>query len=107
MNQKISIIGAGIMGTGIAQVASKHGFSVSLVDSSQDALERSHSSLNLVMNRMVEKGKIDIEESDAILSRVHWTSEIGSINDSKLVIEAVIENMEVINLIISIQVLQH
>ncbi len=95
MKPNISVIGAGIMGTGIAQVASSHGSSVSLMDASKDALERSRSSLIFVMNRLVEKGKISIEESDAILSRVHWTSEIESITASELVIEAVIENMKV------------
>ena len=95
MKPNISVIGAGIMGTGIAQVASSYGSSVSLMDASKDALERSRSSLNFVMNRLVEKEKISIEESEAILSRVHWTSEIESIAASELVIEAVIENMKV------------
>ena len=83
------------MGTGIAQVASTYGSSVSLMDASKDALERSRSSLNFVMNRLVEKEKISIKESDTILSRVHWTSKIESIATSELVIEAVIENMKV------------
>ena len=95
MKQKISVIGAGTMGTGIAQVAATYGSTVSLIDTSQEALERSRSSLHSVMNRLVEKEKLSLEESGEILSRIQWTSDIKSISDSKLVIEAVIENMAV------------
>ena len=95
MKQKISVIGAGTMGTGIAQVAATYGSTVSLIDLSQEALERSKSSLHSVMNRLVEKEKLSLEESGEILSRIQWTSDIKSISDSKLVIEAVIENMAV------------
>ena len=95
MKQKISVIGAGTMGTGIAQVAAIYGSTVNLIDTSQEALERSRSSLHSVMNRLVEKEKLSLGESGEILSRIQWTSDIKSISDSKLVIEAVIENMEV------------
>nr|MCS5653574.1 3-hydroxyacyl-CoA dehydrogenase NAD-binding domain-containing protein [Candidatus Neomarinimicrobiota bacterium] len=95
MKQKISVIGAGTMGTGIAQVAATYRSTVSLIDTSQEALKRSKSSLHSVMNRLVEKEKLSLEESGEILSRIQWTSDIKSIADSKLVIEAVIENMAV------------
>ena len=95
MKQKLSVIGAGTMGTGIAQVAAIYGSTVNLIDTSQEALERSRSSLHSVMNRLVEKEKLSLEESGEILSRIQWTSDIKSISDSKLVIEAVIENMAV------------
>jgi len=95
MKQKISVIGAGTMGTGIAQVAATYGSVVTLIDTSQEALERSRSSLHSVMNRLVDKEKSSPEESGEILSRIQWTNEMESIADSELVIEAVIENMEV------------
>ena len=95
MKQKTSVIGAGTMGTGIAQVAATYGSVVTLIDTSQEALERSRSSLHSVMNRLVDKEKLSPEESGAILSRIQWTNEMESIADSELVIEAVIENMEV------------
>ena len=95
MKQKTSVIGAGTMGTGIAQVAATYGSVVTLIDTSQEALERSRSSLHSVMNRLVDKEKSSPEESGEILSRIQWTNEMESIADSELVIEAVIENMEV------------
>ena len=95
MKQKLSVIGAGTMGTGISQLAATHGWDVSLIDSNLDALGQSRSSLHSVMNRLVEKEKFSLEESGEILSRIQWTSDIKSISDSKLVIEAVIENMAV------------
>ena len=95
MKQKISVIGAGTMGTGIAQVVATYGSAVTLIDTSQEALERSRSSLHSVMNRLVDKEKLSPEESGAILSRIQWTNEMESVADSELVIEAVIENMGV------------
>ena len=95
MKQKLSVIGAGTMGTGISQLAATHGWDVSLIDSNLDALGQSRSSLHSVMNSLVEKEKFSLEESGEILSRIQWTSDIKSISDSKLVIEAVIENMAV------------
>ena len=57
MIKNILVIGAGTMGTGIAQVASSHGCIVTLIDSAPDAIERSKSYLDSVLNRLVEKGK--------------------------------------------------
>ena len=95
MKQKISVIGAGTMGTGIAQVAATHGYTVSLIDSALDALDRSKSGLHSVLNRLVDKNKISETDSDNILSKIKWSNEMADISDSELVIEAVIENLEV------------
>ena len=55
MSQLISVIGAGTMGSGIAQVAASNGCQVTIVDSSQLALENSKSKLKSILNRLVEK----------------------------------------------------
>ena len=93
--KKISVIGAGIMGTGIAQVAATHGCIVNLIDSAPDALHHSKSNLHSVLNRLIEKVKISEADSKNILSKIHWSIDMEDIAHSELVIEAVIENMEV------------
>ena len=64
--KKISVIGAGTMGTGIAQLAATHGCIVNLIDSAPDALEHSKFNLHSVLSRLVEKVKISEAESDNI-----------------------------------------
>ena len=95
MSQLISVIGAGTMGSGIAQVAASNGCQVTIVDSSQPALENSKSKLKSILNRLVGKGKISEEESQHIISNIKWTSEMKKISNSTLVIEAIVENLEI------------
>ena len=95
MSQLISVIGAGTMGSGIAQVAASNGCQVTIVDSSQPALENSKSKLKSILNRLVEKGKINEEQSKSILARIHWTTKMDEISNSNMLIEAIVENLEI------------
>ena len=95
MSQLISVIGAGTMGSGIAQVAASNGCQVTIVDSSQPALENSKSKLKSILNRLVEKGKINEEQTKSILARIHWTTKMDKISNSNMVIEAIVENLEI------------
>ena len=95
MSQLISVIGAGTMGSGIAQVAASNGCQVTIVDSSQPALENSKSKLKSILNRLVEKGKINEEQSKSILACIHWTAKMDEISNSNMVIEAIVENLEI------------
>ena len=94
MKEKISVIGAGIMGTGISQVAATHGVEVNLIDINSDILEKSKSNLSSIMERLIYKKKISIDESSSLLSKIQWTTDMNVISDSHLVIEAVIENID-------------
>ena len=95
MSQLISVIGAGTMGSGIAQVAASNGCQVTIVDSSQPALENSKSKLKSILNRLVEKGKINEEQSKSILVCIHWATKMDEISNSNMVIEAIVENLEI------------
>ena len=95
MSQLISVIGAGTMGSGIAQVVASNGCQVTIVDSSQPALENSKSKLKSILNRLVEKGKINEEQSKSILACIHWTAKMDEISNSNMVIEAIVENLEI------------
>lgn len=87
------IIGAGAMGTGIAQVAAMAGSAVVVYDNSAAALERSQSSLRAILEKLQHKGKI--ESAEAILARFKFSNNLNDLADCTLVIEAIIENLEV------------
>lgn len=92
---KIGIIGAGAMGSGIAQVAAAAGNQVVLVDAQPEALERSEHALAKVMARQVEKGRMTADESAALQGRIHRTTAMADCAPCALVIEAIVERLEV------------
>lgn len=92
---EIGIIGAGTMGSGIAQVAAQNGHSVILIDSSESALSKAKSVLHATLVKLVEKGKISEQESNEIQKNISYSTEISSLHKSELVIEAIIERLEV------------
>ena len=66
----VGIIGSGTMGSGIAQVAATAGCSVKLYDTNQAALDKAKASLEKILNRLIEKGRIDAEEKNRIQSNI-------------------------------------
>jgi 3-hydroxybutyryl-CoA dehydrogenase len=93
--KKVGVIGAGTMGSGIAQVVSASGREVILVDISDSALKRGIDTIQKSLSRFVKKGEIDEQESNSILSRIRTTTSFEDLKDVDLIIEAVFENMEV------------
>ena len=91
----VSVIGAGTMGSGIAHVFALGGYDVNLVDSSKDSLEKALSSIENNLGKQVKKETITAEESDNSLARIRFETNIGSVDNSQLVIEAVYEKKEV------------
>ena len=91
----VCIIGAGAMGSGIAQLAATHGYHVNLVDLNEELLKKAKVSIDKNLNRFfVAKGKISNEEAEKILSRIRlFTSRDEAIEDVHIVIEAVFEDM--------------
>jgi 3-hydroxybutyryl-CoA dehydrogenase len=89
------VIGAGQMGSGIAQVCAMAGFDVILHDIKDEFVNKGIGNIQKNLNRQVEKGRMEESEKETILSRI--TSSISMENASKadLVIEAIVENMEV------------
>lgn len=95
MNPPISIMGAGTMGLGIAQLAASHGEDVILFDIDQKVLDLSKEKLLNTLNNLLKKKKISIDEKDKIMDKINWTVNIKDISKSFMVIEAVIENLEI------------
>tara|TARA_X000000368_G_scaffold417460_1_gene413932 strand:+ start:8027 stop:9178 length:1152 start_codon:yes stop_codon:yes gene_type:complete len=91
---KVSVIGAGTMGSGIAQIAATKGHKVCLYDTFDGAIENAQKKLNKILNRLIEKEKITKEEKENILNKISFTKDIREIKGSKLVIEAIIENLD-------------
>ena len=83
------------MGSGIAQIAATFGHDVLLIDQNPEALDRSRAKLRKILNRLVEKGKIEPPQADATYNRIQATSELADFAGCGLVIEAIVENLEV------------
>ena len=91
----IGVIGAGTMGTGIAQVASTFGHKVILYDAYPDQLDSSKESLEKILKRQVEKERMTQDEIDGILERITFTDDLDSVSPCRFVIEAIVEDLEV------------
>ncbi|NRD21645.1 3-hydroxybutyryl-CoA dehydrogenase [Winogradskyella litoriviva] len=91
----IGIIGSGTMGSGIAQVAATSGCTVKLYDTNQAALDKAKANLEKILNRLIEKGRIDTEEKNRIQSNISYVDTLKDLADSNLTIEAIIENLEI------------
>lgn len=92
--KKIAVVGAGIMGNGIAQVAAEAGFEVTLFDKSADGLTRGRQRIEKTLNRNIEKGKYDQEVATQIKERIQLTTNIVDLKDADVVFEAIIEQIE-------------
>ncbi|MBT8273624.1 MAG: NAD(P)-binding domain-containing protein, partial [Bacteroidia bacterium] len=92
---KVGIIGSGTMGSGIAQVAATSGCQVILVDNNQEALNKSKSSLERILSRLIEKGRLDNDEKERIQSNITYDNNVAVLKGSDLVIEAIVENLEI------------
>ena len=92
--QKIFVVGAGLMGSGIAQNAVTAGYAVTLNDQNMAALERAKNNIEKMMRRDVEKGRMPAEECEAALARLTLDDTIEGAKDADLVIEAIYENLQ-------------
>jgi len=94
-NLKVAIIGSGTMGSGIAQVAATAGCEVKIFDTNLSALEKSKSSLEATLARLVEKEKIDAKEKNRIENNISFAHSLSELSHSDLVIEAIVENLDI------------
>jgi 3-hydroxybutyryl-CoA dehydrogenase len=92
---KLLVVGAGLMGAGIAQVAAVAGHDVSLQDLSDGALARGRRQIEDSLARLEAKGRIDPEARAAALERISTTTDLDGAAEAELVVEAVFEDIEV------------
>lgn len=95
MSKIIGVIGAGTMGSGIAQVAAQCGHPVFLMDANTEQLERAKSGIEKSLVKLVEKGKFTEEQKISIEASVSYVSSLDGLSTCDLIIEAIVEKMEV------------
>ena len=93
--KKVAVVGAGTMGNGVAHVFAQQGWSVTLVDVAQDALDRALTTITANIERLVKKGAGSKEQGAEILGRIKTSSSLDSVKDADLVVEAATENPDI------------
>ena len=90
--EKVGIVGAGFMGTGIAEAVARAGLAVWLQEPEQAPLDRSRERLEASVGRALEAGKLEPADAEALRERVSWTTDLAGLAGCDLVIEAVVED---------------
>ncbi|MEZ5537712.1 MAG: 3-hydroxyacyl-CoA dehydrogenase [Thiolinea sp.] len=91
----VLVIGAGIMGAGIAQVAAQAGHPVLLYDANPAVPEQARAKLTATFDKLVSKGKFTADEVATIMARIQPVSELQAAANAALVVEAIIENLDI------------
>src|SRR5437763_3378375 len=90
----VFVVGAGIMGAGIAQVAAQAGHAVRLFDTRAGAAEAAHAKLASTLDGLAAKGRLDAAEAKAIAARIVAAPRLADAAGADLVVEAIVENLE-------------
>jgi 3-hydroxybutyryl-CoA dehydrogenase len=93
--QRVGILGSGIMGSGLAEVAARAGFDVVVRSRSQSSADAMVASIDKAFAKAIERGKSTEEERSAVLGRITATDHLGAVADCDLVIESVVEDLTV------------
>jgi 3-hydroxybutyryl-CoA dehydrogenase len=93
--KKPFVVGAGIMGAGVGQLCAQMGYDVTVVDTSDEIVEKAKAKVSAGLSRRIEKGKITQEDMDSVLSRMNWSTDLELAKDSDFVVEAIFENIDV------------
>ena len=92
--KRVGIVGSGIMGAGIAEVAAKSGFDVVLRSRAQSTADAMVAGLEKSLAKQVDKGKLDAKERDAVLGRVRAVADLHELAECDLVLESIVEDLE-------------
>lgn len=92
---KIAVLGAGIMGAGIAQILAQGGYSVIMRDLQMTLVKDGLQTIEENLEKEIEKGILHNEEKEIIMQRIQGSTDLADLHDADLVIEAVVENMAI------------
>ncbi|MEV1156975.1 3-hydroxyacyl-CoA dehydrogenase family protein [Micromonospora chokoriensis] len=95
MAGRLAVVGAGLMGSGIAQVAAQAGWQVTLRDLDDAATNRGLGGIRKSLEKFAEKGRIEASEVEATLARITPTTDLEAAADADIVVEAVFERLEI------------
>src|SRR5262245_53895155 len=93
--RELAVIGAGLMGGGIAQVAAVAGWNVTLRDVTDEALNRGLAGIRASLGKFVEKGRLDADAAEAAVERITPTTDLEAAAGASIVVEAVFEQIDV------------
>jgi len=93
--QNVLVVGAGTMGSGIAQLCAQAGLNAILVDATKELSDKGRARIEKGLSDRVEKGKVTAEEKQAILGRIRTESSLSAAKDADIVIESVSEDLEI------------
>lgn len=93
----VGVLGAGLMGSGIAQVAAQSGFTTKVREVSDPLCQRARAGIEKSLAKVVERGKVSAEQRDQALARLTFTTTVADLRDCDIIIEAVVEDLEVKN----------
>ncbi|HLW43409.1 MAG TPA: 3-hydroxybutyryl-CoA dehydrogenase [Candidatus Acidoferrales bacterium] len=91
--EKVGVVGCGLMGSGIAQIAAQAGCTVVVREVSEERLNKGLASIDKSLNKFVEKGTLSAAGRDAARGRLRGTTKLEDLKDSDLVVEAIIEQL--------------
>ncbi|MGV9348169.1 3-hydroxyacyl-CoA dehydrogenase family protein [Streptomyces spiralis] len=95
MARKLAVIGAGLMGSGIAQVSAQAGWEVVMRDVTDEALRRGTDGIKASYDKFVSKGKLEAADAEAALARITTTTDLDAAADADIVVEAVFEKLDI------------
>ncbi len=93
-NQDLLVVGAGVMGIGIAQIAAQSGHRVFLYDQRKGAAKEGFDKVKAVLDKLLSKGKITADEAEKTIGRLHPVSELSEAQSARIVVEAIVEDLE-------------
>ncbi len=94
---RVGVLGGGLMGSGIAQVAAQSGFTTILREVSETVCQRARGGIEKTLAKGIEKGKVTTEQRDQAMGRLSFTTEVAALRDCDIVIEVVIEDLDIKN----------
>ena len=92
--KKVGVVGIGTMGHGITQISAQAGYDVLVIDATDELLKKGMATIDKVMSRNVEKGRVTQEDKDAVMGRIKPSTKMEDLADRDLVVEAVFENLD-------------
>lgn len=92
---KLAVVGAGLMGSGIAQVSAQAGWDVVMTDRTEEATTAGRDAVESSLERFVKKGKVEQSDAEAALGRIETTTDLEAAHDAEIVVEAVFEDIAV------------
>jgi 3-hydroxybutyryl-CoA dehydrogenase len=92
---ELGVVGAGFMGSGIAESAARAGVAVTLYEPDEAPLRRSRERIETSLARVVERGRLAQDEARALMARIEWSTDLEALSGSDLVVEAIVEDEQI------------